>query len=108
MTNASHPGDETDATESADRAPDALKQQLFTAWAATHPGGTRQQFEDAWLAMTNDAPPSDGPNGPPAGEDQDPVVIERRMFEEWRASHPDGTRAQFEAEWKTLTSIRGV
>lgn len=114
MTNAKHPGDETDhGSASANRDAEALKQELFAAWAAVHPDGTRQQFDDEWVAITSDARPGDTrPNDTTArasvSEDQDPQVIKRRMFEEWIALRPQGTRAQFEAEWAAVTATRGV
>lgn len=110
MTNAKHPGDETErASESNNGDPEAaLKQELLAAWIEAHPDGTRQQFDEAWLAMTEEARPSDTTDGPPASWDQDPVVLKRRMFEEWKARRPDGTHAQFEAEWEALTSASSV
>lgn len=107
MTNAKHP--ETDRTSaSGNRDAEALKQELFAAWAAVHPDGTRKQFDDEWAAITNDTRPNDTTNLTPMSEDQDPLVIKRRMFEEWIASRPDGTHAQFEAEWQAVISIRVV
>lgn len=109
MTNAKHPGDEMDSASEIDVSdPEVLKLELFTAWSTVHPGGTRQQFDDEWRAITNVTRPSDAAVHAPASEEQDPLVIKRRMFEEWRALRPDGTHAQFEAEWQTITSIRGV
>jgi hypothetical protein len=109
MTNAEHPGDETErANESGDGDAEALQQQLFAAWAAVHPEGTRQQFDAEWTAMTNEAPPSDTTGEAPASWEQDPAVLKRRMFEEWRALRPGGTHEQFEAEWDAVTAARGV
>lgn len=110
MTNAKHPGDETDRTLEIDvRDAMALKQELYAAWAAVHPEGTRQQFDDEWVAVTNTTRPSDTTSGhAPASEDQDPLVIKRRMFEEWIAARPGATNAQFEAEWEAVTALRGV
>jgi hypothetical protein len=92
MTNAKDPGYQSD-----------LKLELFTAWKAEHPEGTRQQFDDELGALTNVARPDLAANHVPRSWDDDPAVIKRRMFEEWRASRPDGTHAQFEAEWGAVT-----
>lgn len=97
MTNPKHPGDET-----------SLKQELFAAWTAEHPDGTRQQFDDEWVAMTNETRPSIATNHTPSSWDDDPIVLKRRMFEEWRARRPDGTHEQFEAEWGAITSTRSA
>jgi len=107
MTKEEHRVDDTD------RDPDAIKRELFEAWMAVHPAGTRQEFDDGWAAMTSDTRPSDTrpsffTGGPPPSEDRDPVVMKRRMFEEWVAHRPDGTREQFEAEWAAITSLRGA
>jgi hypothetical protein len=109
MTNATHPEDATDlAAESGNSNPEALKQELFAAWAELHPDGTRQQFDDEWIAMTTETPPSDPTDRAPASSDRDPLVLKRRMFEEWIAGRPNGTHAQFEAEWAAVTSLRGI
>jgi hypothetical protein len=82
-----------------------LKDELFAAWKAEHPVGTLQEFDEEWLAKTNEARPGIFVANPTSSSwDQDPVVIKRRMFEEWRASRPDGTHEQFEAEWSALTA----
>jgi hypothetical protein len=82
-----------------------LKDELFAAWKAEHPVGTLQEFDEEWLAKTNEARPGIFVANPSSSSwDQDPVVIKRRMFEEWRASLPDGTHEQFEAEWSALTA----
>lgn len=114
MTNAKHPGDETDrASESGASDAGILKQELFAAWTTVHPDGTRQQFDDEWDAITNETRPnetrpSETTEQAPASWDQDPAVLKRRMFEEWKARRPNGTHAQFEAEWDAVTSIRGA
>lgn len=83
-----------------------LKDELFAAWKAEHPAGTQEQFDEAWLAKTNEAEPAGVFVADPtsASWDQDPAVIKRRMFEEWRAIRPDGTHEQFEAEWSSITA----
>jgi hypothetical protein len=92
MTNAEHPADDPN-----------LELELFTAWKAEHPEGTRQQFDDQLRALTDVARPSLAANHVPHSWEDDPAVIKRRLFEEWRASRPDGTHAQFEAEWAAVT-----
>jgi hypothetical protein len=84
--------------------PEGIKQELFTAWQALHPGGTRQAFDDELVALTTVTRPSLAENHVPRSWDDDPNVIKRRMFEEWMASRPGGTRAQFEAEWSAVTA----
>lgn len=101
MTKEEHRVDDTD------RDPDAIKRELFEAWMAVHPAGTRQEFDDGWAAMTRDTPPRFSTGGSPPSEDQDPRVMKRRMFEEWMAHRPDGTREQFEVEWAAVTSVSG-
>jgi len=109
MTNAKHAGDERNqAGESGYDDPAGVKHELFVAWMAEHPEGTRLQFEQAWVAMTNEPRPSDATGDPPADWEQDPKVLKGRMFEEWMALRPDGTREQFEVEWAAITSVRGV
>jgi hypothetical protein len=105
MTNEEHHVDDTDGAGD----PEAVKRELLAAWMAVHPGGTPQQFEDEWRTLTSSPPPRPRATGDrsPASEDQDPAVIKHRLFEEWRAYRPDGTRAQFEAEWETITSVHG-
>jgi hypothetical protein len=92
MTTAKHPGDDTN-----------LELELFTAWKVEHPDGTRQEFDDELRSLTNDARPNLAAGHVPRSWDDDPVIIKRRMFEEWRAIRPDGTHAQFEAEWSAVT-----
>lgn len=112
MTNAKHPGDET--TRSAEHGhddPDGLKQELFAAWMAEHPERTRQQFDAEWVmmtALTSATPPIEVTTRAPATWEEDPEVLKRRMFEEWRALRPDGTHAQFEAEWGAVTTLSGA
>jgi hypothetical protein len=92
--------------EGNDLDADVVKRELFEAWSAANAGGTPQRFEEEWAALTGATPPSVPPSTAPASEDQDPVVMKRRMFEEWIALRPGGTREQFEAEWSALTSRR--
>lgn len=110
MTNAQHPDDET-SRDDASLGYDAegIKLELFAAWMVVHPDGTRQQFDDEWVAMTDATRPTSAatPSTPSSWED-DPEVLKRRMFEEWIAARPGGTRDQFEAEWRALTASSGV
>jgi len=109
MTNAQFPDDETSRDDGGvGYDAERIELELFTAWMADHPAGTRQQFDDEWVAMTNAtrATSAATPSAPSSWED-DPDVLERRMFEEWIAARPGGTRAEFEAEWRALTSVAG-
>jgi hypothetical protein len=94
MTNAEHPGDDANLE---------LEIELFMAWKAEHPDGTRQQFDHQLRALTHADQPTLAANHVPSSWEDDPAVIKRRLFEEWRASRPDGTPTQFEAEWKAIT-----
>ena len=93
MTNAKDPGNQTD-----------LKLELFAAWQAEHPEGTRQQFDAELGALTSVARTDVAANHVPRSWDDDPAVIKRRMFEEWRVSRPNGTHLEFEAEWKAVVA----
>lgn len=110
MTNAQQPDDETkcdDGGESYDA--EGIKLELFAAWMLVHPDGTRQQFDDEWVAMTNAARASSATTASaPSSWEDDPDVLKRRMFEEWIAAHPGGTRDAFEAEWRALTASSGI
>lgn len=108
MTNAKHPGDETSRDdESLGKDPESIEQELFVAWQAENPAGTRQQFDEAWVTMTSATRPSNVTAPAPTSWEDDPEVLKRRMFEEWIAARPGGTREQFEAEWRALTSASG-
>ena len=97
MTDAKHDG-------IGDHEHEGIKQGLFAAWSLEHPEGTRQDFEDELVALTTETRKGLADNHVPRSWDDDPTVIKRRMFEEWRASRPNGTHAQFEAAWRAVTS----
>lgn len=95
--------DQHDASEGLDIDPQVVKRELLAAWLAAHPGSTPQQFEEEWAAVTKASRPTATTDGSPASEDQDPRVIKHRLFEEWVAHRPGGTREEFEAEWESIT-----
>ena len=89
--------------------PEAIKQEIFAAWKAEQPDGTLQQFDDTWGALTSATRP--GSVTTPGARDayEGPDAIKRKLFEEWIAARPGGTREQFEAEWGAVTAhVSGV
>ena len=96
-------GDQQDGSEGLDIDPEVVKRELLAAWLAAHPGSTPQQFEEEWAAVTKAARAASTTHDSPASDDQDPRVIKHRLFEEWVAHRPGGTREEFEAEWEAIT-----
>lgn len=86
--------------------PEAIKQEIFAAWKAEQPDGTLQQFDDQWVALTSRTRTSATrpSNASPQNAYEGPDAIKRKLFEEWMAARPDGTREQFEAEWGAVTA----
>ena len=86
--------------------PEAIKQEIFAAWKAEQPDATLQQFDDHWATLTSEARAIEmRPSTAPAEDAYEgPHAIKRKLFEEWMAARPGGTREQFEAEWGAVTA----
>lgn len=83
--------------------PEAIKQEIFAAWKAEQPDGTLQQFDDQWVALTSATRTSGKRPSVPPNPYEGPDAIKRKLFEEWIAARPGGTREQFETEWGAVT-----
>jgi len=84
-----------DETSDLGHDPDSLKEGVLAAWQAENPGGSAEQFEAHWAALTDPGRSSDD-----ASEDGEAAILKHRFFEEWIALRPQGTRQQFEEEWQ--------
>jgi hypothetical protein len=86
--------------------PEAIKQEIFAAWKAEQPDGTLQQFDDHWVALTSEARSNAtrAASAPTPNAYEGPDAIKRKLYEEWIAARPGGTREQFEAEWGMITA----
>ncbi len=86
--------------------PEAIKQEIFAAWKAEQPDGTLQQFDDHWVALTGGTRTSVTRPSTTSIKDayEGPDAIKRKLFEEWMAARPGGTREQFETEWGAITA----
>jgi hypothetical protein len=98
----------TNDSGSLDHDPETLKRELFAEWKAERPDGTREQFEEEWAAITGAERPSDDATNRDSSWDTEAKIIKHRLFEEWRGHHPDGTREQFEKEWRRVTDDSGA
>ena len=105
MTNEKRPSDETSGgLPGLGHDPESLKEGVFAAWQADHPGGSQEQFDAHWTALTDPGRTSAPATGNDAravtGDDAEAAILKHRFFEEWIALRPQGTRQQFEDAWR--------